>query len=103
MSAPILDIVKATDTKTKPQDLKAQDSKSKDDNAEKKNVSESETEDRFDSKPLKCFQNRCIFWDGLLQSQGLTTNKTQSVCESFKGSFPGIFTFHCSCERNSWF
>lgn len=60
MSAPILDIVKATDTKfqeTKPQDLNAQASKSQDDNAEKKNGSDSETVDRFDTQNLfECFQ-----------------------------------------------
>lgn len=58
MSAPVLDIVKAMDTKlqdTKPQDLKEQDSRSKDDNAEKKNASDSESVDRFDTT-LERFQ-----------------------------------------------
>lgn len=55
MSAPILDIINAADTRlqeTRPQDLKAQDSKSKDDSAEKKNASDTETVDRFDTQNL---------------------------------------------------
>lgn len=60
MSAPILDLIKAADTRLqegKPQDLKAQDSKSKDDNPEKKNASDSESVDRFDTlKHLERFQ-----------------------------------------------
>ena len=54
-SAPIVDIVKAMETKleeTKPQDLKAQDSKSKDDDAEGNKASESETVERFDTQNL---------------------------------------------------
>ncbi|XP_037603973.1 acetyl-CoA carboxylase 1 isoform X5 [Sebastes umbrosus] len=50
MSAPILDFIKAADTRLqekKPRDLKAQDSKSKDDNPEKKNASDSESDDRM--------------------------------------------------------
>lgn len=58
MSAPILDIVKAADTKleeTKAQDLNAQQSKAKDDNAEKTNAPNSESVDRFDTQNLLCF------------------------------------------------
>lgn len=104
MSAPILDNAKATDTKlkqAKPQDLKAQDSKSKDDSAEKKNVSELETVDRFDNiKPLECFQ-----WVYLLGQfptiKGLTPNKMKRV-NLLKG-FPGGLMFPCSFEKNIFF
>lgn len=58
MSAPILDIVKAADTKlveTKAQDRNAH-SKAKDDNAEKTNAPDSESVDRFDTqKPSVCY------------------------------------------------
>ncbi len=69
MSAPILDYVKAMDTKlqqTKPQDLKAPDSKSKDDNAEKKNASDSESVDRFGTQNLSSAFSGCNFWDSFL-------------------------------------
>lgn len=65
MSAPLLDIVKAADTKlqeTKPQDLKARDSKSKDDNAEKENASNLES-DRFDTQNLLSAFSGCNLWD----------------------------------------
>ena len=56
MSAPILDIVKAMDSRlleTIPQDLNEQDSKTKDgDNAEKKNAPDSDSVDRFDTRSL---------------------------------------------------
>lgn len=72
MSAPILDNVKATNTKlqqSKPQDLKTQDSKSKDDNAEKENASDSGSVDRFDTQNLLSAISGCNFWDSFLQSK----------------------------------
>lgn len=69
MSTPILDIVKATDTKlqaTKTQDLKAQDSKPKDDSAEKKNASDSDSVDRFGTQNLSSVLIGCNFWDSFL-------------------------------------
>ncbi len=68
MSAPILDSIRATDTKfqeTKPQDLKGQHSKSKDDNAEKKNTSDLESVDRFDTQTLSDAFSGCNLWDSL--------------------------------------
>ena len=72
MSAPVLDNLKAMDTKlqeTKPQDLKAQDSKSKDDNAEKTNASDSESVDRFDTQNLTGAFSGCNIWDSFLLSK----------------------------------
>lgn len=79
MSAPILDFIKAADTRLqekKPRDLKAQDSKSKDDNPEKKNASDSESDDRFDTQKTSWVLSAGgNFWDGFLQPKGLTPNK----------------------------
>lgn len=72
MSAPILDIVKATDTRlqeTKRQDLNTQDSKSEDDSAEKKNAPDSESVDRFDTQNLLCAFNGCNHWDSFIRSK----------------------------------
>lgn len=67
MSAPFLDNIKAMDTKlqqTKSKDLKAQDNKSKDDSDEKKNDSDLESVDRFDTQNLLSAFISPIFWHG---------------------------------------
>lgn len=65
MSAPILDSLKAMDTKlqeTKSQDGNAH-SKSKDDNPEKKKASDLESVDRFDGEKLFCGFSGFNPWD----------------------------------------
>lgn len=71
MSPSVLEHVKATDTKlkgTKPQDPKAAASESQEDNAEKKNASDLESVDRFDTQNLLSAHTRCNFWDAFLES-----------------------------------
>lgn len=77
MSAPILDSLKAMDTKlqeTKSQDGKAH-SKSKDDNPEKKRASDLESVDRFDREKLSCGFSGFNPWDTLYQITN-TSNMT---------------------------
>lgn len=71
MSAPVLDNLKAPDTKlqeTKSQELNTQDNKSKGDNPEKKNTSDLESVDRFDRENLLCAISGYTFWDSLNQN-----------------------------------
>lgn len=67
MSAPFLDNIKAMDTKlhqSKPKDLKAQANKSKDDSDGKKNDSDLESVDRFDTQNFLSAFISSIFWHG---------------------------------------
>lgn len=65
MSAPILDSLKAMDTKlqeTKSQDRNAH-SRSKDDSPEKKKASDLESVDRLERKKTSCGFNGSNLWD----------------------------------------
>lgn len=104
MSAPVLDSLKALDTKlqeTKSQELNTQDNKSKDDNPEKKNASDSESVDRFDRENLLCAISGYTFWDSLNQNTNTqNNNKILSVLWPFFYCPGAIESFPCSQLTN---
>lgn len=95
MSAPVLDSLKAVDTRlqeTKSQDRNAH-SKSKDDNPEKKKAPDLESVDRFDRENLFCGFNGYNLWDSFNQRTNTLNNTTMKF-----GRFI-LFVLHLFFEK----